>query len=90
MGVNWDGNNGNYKITGVVGTSHSVAFDQALHYFNYNLIGWSTTRDCATKIGSGGLTHNFTFGDSNVTYYACYDGDIYEGSLFDASGNKKT
>ena len=90
LGVNWDGNNGIYKITGVVGTSHSVAFDQALHYFNYNLIGWSTTRDCATKIGSGGLTHNFTFGDSNVTYYACYDGDIYEGSLFDASGNKKT
>ena len=89
LSVNWDGGWGIYKITGIVGTTKTVVFDSPLHLMNHNLIGWSTSKDCTTKIGSGGLSHSFEFGADNITYYACYEGDIYEGTLF-SGGNKIT
>jgi len=88
--VAWSGENGIYTIQGIVGQTETITFDTELLNYNYELIGWSKLAECNTTIGTGGLTHNFEYSDSNTTYYACYSGDIFENSLFNADGTKKT
>ena len=89
-GIYWSGGNGIYNIEGITGKNITINFDTKLINYNYELIGWSVQPECLNIIGSGGLNHNFTFEEANTTYYACYSGDVFEDSLFNASGTKKT
>lgn len=88
---NWDGGNGIYSALGVEGRTHTVTFDSALKYYNHNLIGWSTDSTCPSSniTYSSGLNHTFNIGTNDITYYACYSGDIYENTLFN-SGTKNS
>lgn len=90
LGVDWKKTNGVYYFTGTVGEELNLAFDKELKYLNYKLKGWSTTADCKNIVVVGGKNPTFKFEEEDKTYYACYSGDIYEGSLFNFDGSKKT
>ena len=96
LGENWGGENGVYTITGIVGNKHKVEFDNNLIYYNYDLEGWSKNQTCTSYDSSienpASKNPVFTFDSTNVTYYACYEGGMFEETLFndDATKTKKT
>jgi len=91
LGTNWNGSDGIYETEGIVGKTQIAQFDKKLVYHNFNLIGWSKNENCSTStiIGSGGTNHTFTFENSNVTYYACYE-ESTTSELFKSDNTKKT